>query len=192
MNMNSNKHNIISGCVLVAIGAWAALAPFVVGTWVWEWNPGRILLAVVPGSAAVLGGLMVLAGRRPLVSVGGTLALAGGLWFIVGPPVYALFVGQEIGTGPLGESVRLFQWVAFFFGAGAFISLVSSYALGFLAPLDFGDEMWAEPATTATPTARARVPMPAERPRRQRGVTEPAARGARPHTRGNKSPQRDG
>jgi hypothetical protein len=189
MNMSSKRKNTISGCLLIAVGAWAALAPFVVGTWPWEWNPGRFLLAALPGGAAVLGGLIMLGGRRLLVSAGGTLALAGGLWFIVGPPTYALFVGHELGTGPLGESIRVFQWVGFFFGAGAFISLLSSYALGFLAPLEFSDEMWAEPAATAaTPATRARVQLAPERRRRQRGVREPAVR---PHARAEGSTKRD-
>lgn len=183
--MNSQvKHSTISGCVLIAVGAWAAFAPYIVGTWAWEWHFGRFLLGVLPGGAAVLGGLIMLGGRQLLVSVGGTLALAGGLWFIVGPPTYALFAGPDLGTGPSGESVRMLQWVAFFFGAGAFISLLSSYALGLLAPLQFDDEMSTVPAT-----ARARVPLPPERARRQRGVKEPAAR---PRTRVKGSARRYG
>jgi hypothetical protein len=171
MNVRTKK-NTISGCVLVAVGAWAALAPFIAGTWVWEWHTGRLLLALLPGGAAALGGLMTLTGRRLAVSIGGGLALAGGIWLIVGPPVYALFVEPTLGSTPEGESIRMFQWVGFFFGAGAFISLLSSYVLGFLAPLEFGDEMW--PKRTAATTPRARVPLPQEHPRRQRGVREPA------------------
>jgi hypothetical protein len=186
MNMTSKFKNTLSGSLLIAVGAWAAVAPFVVGTWLWEWNPGRFLLAVLPGGAIVLGGLIMLGGRRLLISVGGTLALAGGLWFIIGPPAYALFVGQDLGTGPSGESVRLLQWVGFFFGAGVFVSLLSSYALGFLAPLDFPDEMWAQRAAASAP--RARVPLPPERPRRQRGAREPVAR---QHARAKGSTQRN-
>jgi hypothetical protein len=167
----SLKPSTISALVLIALGAWTALAGFVVGTWAWEWHFGRFLLAVLPGAAAVLGGLIMLAGRRSLVSVGGAVALAGGLWFAFGPPIYAFLEGGAFGTTPDGESVRLAQWAPFLFVAGAFISLVSSYALGLLRPLQFDDEMWAEP----TPT-RARVPLPPERPRRQRGVREPATR----------------
>jgi hypothetical protein len=167
---------------LVGVGAWAAIGPFLVGGWGWEWQLGRFLLAVLPGGAALLGGLVMLGGRRLAVCVGGTLALAGGLWFIAGPPVYALLAGPELGTEPSGGSVRIFQWIGFFFGAGVLVSLLSSYALGFPAPLQFADEMWPEPART-----RARVPLPPERLRRQRGVREPVTRGARPHTRAKRS-----
>jgi hypothetical protein len=178
------KNNTISGCVLIVVGAWAALGPFLAGAWTWEWHLSRFLLALLPGGAAVLGGLIMLAGRRLPATFGGILALAGGLWLIAGPPVYALLVGPDLGTGPSGESVRMFQWIGFFFGAGALVSLVSSYALGFPAPLQFADEMWHEPART-----RARIPLPPERPRRQRGIREPVGRGARPHTRAKGSPR---
>jgi hypothetical protein len=167
----SLKPSTISALVLIALGAWTALAGFVVGTWAWEWQFSRFLLAVLPGAAAVLGGLIMLSGRRLPVLVGSALALAGGLWFAFGPPIYAFLEGGAFGTTPDGESVRLAQWAPFFFVAGAFISLVSSYALGVLRPLHFAEEMWPEPART-----RARVPLPPERPRRQRGVSEPATR----------------
>src|SRR5688500_1757923 len=83
----NTRTNTISGCVLVAVGAWIALAPFIVGTWAWEWDFGRFLLTVLPGAAAVLGGLIMLGGRR-LVPIGGGIALAGGLWLLAGPVVY--------------------------------------------------------------------------------------------------------
>lgn len=179
MRMNSKQKNTISGCVLIAIGAWAGFAPFLVGDWAWE-HTGRFLLTVLPGGAAMLGGLLMLGGRR-LVPAGGAVALAAGLWFIAGPPIYALFAGPELGTLASGQSVRMIQWVPFFFGAGIFVSLLSSYVLGFLAPLQFDDELSAAPATARV---RVRVPQPPERPRRQRGVKEPVAQ---PHTRAERS-----
>jgi hypothetical protein len=185
MGMNSYKHNAISGCVLVAVGTIAALWPFVIGDWAWEWHAGRFLLAVLPGAIAVAGGLVMLGGRRLPVQAGATLALIGGLWFLVAPPVYALFVSPELGTLESGQSVRMLQWAAFFCGAGALISVVSSYVLGFVRPLEFADELWTEPA----PATRARMPLPAERPRRQRGVSEGAPQPA-DHARGKRSARR--
>jgi hypothetical protein len=169
------KNSTISGCALIALGAWAGLAPFLLAEWGWEWHFGRFLLALLPGFAAIAGGLVLLSGRRRLVSIGGGLALAGGLWFIVGPPIYAYLVGPEFGTTSSGDSVRLLEWVFFFFGAGVLVSFISSYAAGFLRASEFAEDMWAEPA--AAP--RARVPVP-ERRRRQRGVSEPYPQ---PHAR---------
>jgi hypothetical protein len=165
--MRLNKH-IVSGLALVAVGTWIALAPFVAGTWAWEWDLGRFLLTVVPGAAAVVGGLIMLGGRRS-ARIGGGLALAGGLWLMAGPLLHALVAGPELGTTPEGAAVRMLEMIPFFFAAGALVSFISAYAAGFLSPLEFADEAWAEPASTR----RARVPMPTERPRRQRGTEEP-------------------
>lgn len=175
----ADRRSTISGCVLIAIGGWAAVAPFLVGGWAWDAHSARLLLTIVPGGAAVLGGIVML-GRRPVLRlIGGALALLGGLWFAAAPLAYALFVGPEIGTYQSGETVHVLQWVFYFVGAGAVISVVSSYALGWLAPLEFGEEAWGQPAAAT----RARVPLPAERPRRQRGVREPAAPRTAPNQR---------
>jgi hypothetical protein len=172
-SLQGSRHSTISGFVLIAVGAWAALAPFLVGGWDWDTHSARFLLTVVPGGAAVIGGLIML-GRRPLFLLsGGILALAGGLWFIAAPLAYAIFVGPEIGTYQSGETIHVLQWVFYFVGAGAVVSVVSSYALGLIVPLEFEDE---QSPQVATASPRARVPLPAEHPRRARGTTEPTSR----------------
>jgi hypothetical protein len=145
MNMNAemkDKRGRLSGMIVIPFGAWAVLSPLLFGTDVaWEWNVNYFVLSVLPATAAVLGGLIMLSGRR-LVSLGGLLALAGGLWFIAGPMTYPIWAGG-LGTGPaLGGSVWLAQWTPFFFGTGALIALLSSYALGFVTPLS--DEAFEE------------------------------------------------
>jgi hypothetical protein len=171
MDMNNNSKTAkITAFVLIPLGAWVALAPFVVGTWAWEWHLGRFLLAVLPGAVTVIGGLMLLTGRARLASVGGACALGGGLWFVFAPLVYAFVAGGDFGTTPGGESVRLAQWLPFLFVGGGLIALLSSYAIGLVRPLEFGDEAWAE---TEAASKRARMPLPTERPRRQRAVREP-------------------
>jgi hypothetical protein len=178
----------VAGLVLVPLGAWCALEPYVIGNWAWHWDVSRFFLALVPGSLAVLGGLLMLTGRRGLIHFGGGVALAAGAWFVLGPIVYSITSPAELGTAPGGPSVRLFQWMPFFFGAGAMISALGAYGMGLIAPLEFGDDAWAEPATTTA--TRARMPLPPEHPRRQRGVREPAERQAPSQTR--RSAGRDG
>ena len=187
MNPKANKVLVnrlnsatICGLVLIPLGAWAALAPYIAGGWGWEWHTGRFLLVLLPGGVAMLGGLVMLAGRRVFMPIGGAVALGAGLWFIAGPALWRIWEGGDFGTDEIGASVRLIQWVAFFFAAGAFISAVSAYALGLLRPLEFPEEAWPghmaadEPRTEPARAGRARVPLPPERPRRQRGATEPA------------------
>jgi hypothetical protein len=180
-----DMHSLVSGSALIAIGAWAAFAPPAIGGWDWDSQSTQFLLAIVPGVAAAIGGLFVLGQRSRLVSFGGIVALIAGLWFIAAPLAHAAFVGPQIGTGDSGESIRVFQWIVFFFAAGALLSFLSAYAAGFLRPLQFADEMATEPAMVS---GRARVPLPQERPRRQRGVREPAGQQSG-HAQGKRSPK---
>jgi hypothetical protein len=175
---NSLKAGTIAGLVLIPLGAWVALSPFLVGSWDGDFHFSRFLLAVLPGGAAALGGVVMLGGRRALVLCGGALAMAAGAWLMIGPAAYGLFVSNELGTGPNGESIRMLQWVGFFFGAGVLISLLSSYAVGFPRPLEFSQEEWAAIAEPAK-ASRRRVPLPPERSRRQRRTNEPAKGRAR-------------
>src|SRR5499427_8428781 len=51
----------------------------------WAWTWGRFFLEIVPGVAAVLGGLILLISAfRPVAMFGAALAAAGGAWFAVG------------------------------------------------------------------------------------------------------------
>jgi len=63
----------VSGVLLILIGAWGGLAPFV-GPYfrfayspdkAWAYTSGRLWLSIVPGAAAVLGGLLVTGAAHP-------------------------------------------------------------------------------------------------------------------------------
>jgi MFS family permease len=178
MDMRSqieSKRYVLSGISIIALGAWAVLGPFLGTDEAWRWNFNHFMLSVLPAASAVLGGLMMLSRRRLPVSLGGLLALAGGLWFMVGPMTYVLWPSGGLGTGPaLGGSVWLAQWIGFFFVTGALITLLSSYALGFVAPLT--NEVFEEQAG-----ADVRKPITPEHARRRPSVRQRAARRERPH-----------
>jgi MFS family permease len=174
-SQSESRRYALSGISIAAIGVWAVLGPLL-GTdeASWRWNFNHFVLSVLPAACAVLGGLMMLSRRRLPVSFGGLLALAGGLWFMVGPMTYVLWPSGGLGTGPaLGGSVWLAQWIGFFFATGALITLLSSYALGFMAPLP--DEVHEQQAG-----ADAREPLAPEHARRRPSVRQPARR-ERPH-----------
>src|SRR5258708_24979475 len=85
-----------SGALLVLLGAWGALIPFV-GPYfgyaytpdkAWAYTSGRLVLSVVPGAAVFLGGLLVLASDGA-AAIGGFFAAACGAWFVVGAEVSA-------------------------------------------------------------------------------------------------------
>lgn len=83
----------VSGLMLVLLGAWGALIPFV-GPYfhyayspdkAWSYTTGRLWLEILPGVATALGGLVVLlSARRPAAILGAFLAALGGAWFVNG------------------------------------------------------------------------------------------------------------
>ena len=197
------------GFLLLLLGLWGALIPFVgpyfnyqIGTSsTWDWSIDRLWLSVLPGAAAALGGLIMLySTRRSSASFGGLLALAGGVWFIVGPSVSMLWNGGTQATGAaFGDNgTRVLEWIGFYYGTGALITLLASYGLGFLAALPVTGEAvrTAErepvPATAPVqPTDREERPAPAPAQptdREEPPAAEPARR--RPGFLGRRSKRR--
>jgi hypothetical protein len=175
------RRGALTGFLLVLLGLWVALVPFVgpyfnyqIGTTdTWDWSMDRLWLSVLPGAAAAIGGLIMLRStRRSTASLGGLIALAGGLWLVAGPTVSMLWNDGISATGAaIGDNgTRVLEWIGFFYGAGALITLFASYGLGFLAALPVVDEgvRPAEPAPTrpspATETAPAASATPATAP----------------------------
>jgi hypothetical protein len=139
----------VSGLLLILLGAWGALVPFV-GPYfhyaytpdrTWAYTSGRLWLEVVPGAAAVVGGLLVLGSRsRATGGLGAFLAALGGAWFVTGAAVTAQFVksgsispGQPVGStaGAAASSLRQFlEGMGFFTGTGVLIVFFAALALG--------------------------------------------------------------
>jgi hypothetical protein len=135
------------GFLLMLLGAWAAIIPFV-GPYfgyaytpdkAWAYTSGRLWLSVLPGAAAFLGGLLVLASDRA-AAFGAFLAVLGGIWLVIGQPVNAfalagkgISAGAPIATvgavfGPPG--MRFVETLGFFYGAGIVIIFLAAVALG--------------------------------------------------------------
>jgi hypothetical protein len=142
----------LSGLIIMILGVWGALIPFV-GPYfdyalhadqTWQWFGDRFWLEVLPGIVAVIGGFMLFSGtRRGGMSLGAMLALAAGLWFIVGPQVSTLWNDGQITIGPAVAKhnfTRMLEWIGFHYGLGGLITMFSSYALGFMAALPIVDE----------------------------------------------------
>lgn len=186
------RRGATTGLLLVILGTWAALIPFVgpyfdyqIGTTsTWDWSMDRLWLSVLPGAAAVLGGLIMLfSTRRSTASFGGLLALLGGLWLIAGPTVSMLWNDGTSATGPaLGDNgTRVLEWLGFFYGVGGLITLFAAYGLGFLAALPVVDEAVrdrpvAERGTPATTAATTTAAQRDDRPADDRTAARPVSR----------------
>jgi hypothetical protein len=141
----------LCGLLLVVLGAWGALAPFVGPYFKFAFTPdkamdyttGRLYLSILPGAAALLGGLLVLITRSRVLGVlGGLLAAAGGAWFTVGLGVSAhLLHRPSITAGtPITRSgaavttsvsgYQELEILAFFIGLGVAIVFFAALAIG--------------------------------------------------------------
>ncbi len=121
----------VTGLLLVLLGAWGALIPFV-GPYfdfaytpdtAWTWTAARGWLEVFPGVITVLGGLLLIMSRsRATAMFGGWLAVLGGAWFVVGRAFAAALRIGDIGQPVAATDVkRAVLEVAYFSGLGALI-----------------------------------------------------------------------
>lgn len=131
-----------SGFLLVLLGAWGALIPFIgpyfhymyTPTSTWTYTTGRLWLEILPGAAAVLGGLIVMAASmRPVAAFGAWLAALGGAWFVIGPTVSMLWTANgtpAAGTAVGGTLTRAVEQIGFFAGLGVVVVFLAAFALG--------------------------------------------------------------
>jgi hypothetical protein len=140
----------LSGLVLIALGAWAALVPFFGdyfsygytphGTW--HWTLWRFWLEVLPGGAAALGGLLLLvSGNRLQASLGGWIAAAGGAWLVVGLSIAHVVGIHHVGIplDSVNSDTRTWETVGMFTGVGVVIVLFAALAIGRLAVVGVRD-----------------------------------------------------
>ncbi len=151
----------LSGVLLVLLGLWGALIPFIgpyfhyayTPNQAWHYTSGRLWLELLPGAAVVLGGVIVLGSRHRLIAVlGAWLAAAGGAWFTVGGLVAAHWTQlPSVGT-PVGGATRMVvEQIGFFTGLGVVIAFVAGLAMGrftVVAARDLAVVTPVEPAVT--------------------------------------------
>jgi hypothetical protein len=142
----------VSGLLLVLLGLWGALIPLV-GPYfhyaytpdtAWTFTSGRIWLEIVPGAAAFLGGIILLASAsRPMAMLGAELAAVAGAWFALGTVLSPLWpAASTLNPGsPAGSTVLLRQveHLGFFTGLGVVIVFIAALALGRLTVVGIRD-----------------------------------------------------
>jgi MFS family permease len=160
------SRGVLSGVLLILLGAWGALVPFV-GPYfqyaytpdhAWTYTTGRLWLSILPGAATVLGGLIVLiSASRPLAHFGAWLAALSGAWFALGSVIGPTWIGTQMATGtPVGgSSTRALEQIGFYTGLGIAIVLVAGMALGRFSVIGVREARRAEPAEPVTPAEHA-------------------------------------
>lgn len=170
----------LSGLLLLILGAWAAIVPFVgpymnfaftpAASTAWHWTAARGWFEVAPGAAAFLGGLLLLGSSNRAVAIFGSwLGIAGGAWLLVGPSL-AAFLNQDLGhPDPASTTgVHALEELFFFYAVGAAIVFLASAALGRLSVQSVRDVAAAERVAQAEAAA---APATAERTTMAPGTT---------------------
>ncbi len=183
---------MLSGLLLILLGAWGALVPFV-GPYfhfaytpdkAWTYTSGRLWLEILPGVAVALGGLITaVSSYRPAAHFGAWLAVLGGAWFALGAVVGPTWTRMNMSTGtPVGGPVtRALEQIGFFAGLGVVIVLVAATVLGRFSVISVRDAKLAAsaprpeaPATTSS-TGGWRRFVSLRRPDARAEASEPAA-----------------
>jgi len=153
-----------SGFLLMLLGLWGALIPFV-GPYfhyaytpdkAWTYNTGRLWLELLPGAAVFAGGFLLMIARgRHIALFGALLAAAAGAWFTLGPVLSPLW-NQHVAMGgsPASATVymRIMEQLGFFTALGVVIVFVAAMALGRIASVTSGIRDVEEiPVTTTVP-----------------------------------------
>jgi hypothetical protein len=167
----------LSGFLLILLGLWGALIPFI-GPYFhyaytpdtgWTYTTGRLWLEILPGAAVFVGGFLLMIARgRHIALFGALLAAAAGAWFTLGPVLSPLWNNHiTMGGSPAGATVymRIMEQIGFFTALGVVIVFVAGAALGRIASVTSGIrpiEEPAEPAPARTEPVPARTePVPA-------------------------------
>ena len=136
------------GLLLMALGVWGALVPFVgpefdypfpagsdIGAW--EWSDTAWQLSLLPGIAAAYGGLILLGmvgSVRIAPAFGALVALTAGVWFVLGGEFSRLWTSPPPdGTG--SDWMVIATNVGYHDGLGLAIAALYAFALGMLTLL---------------------------------------------------------
>ncbi len=174
-----------SGFLLVLLGAWGALIPFI-GPYfhyaytpdtAWTYTSARLWLEVLPGAAVFLGGiLLMIATGRHIALFGAMLAAAAGAWFTLGTTLSPLWNNHvTLGGSPTASTqfMRIMEQLGFFTALGVVIVFVAAAAFGRILSVASGVPVIETVPPTETIPAAETVParsgrtltLPFRRPR---------------------------
>jgi hypothetical protein len=139
-----------SGFLLVLLGLWGALIPFI-GPYfhyayspdtAWTYTTARLWLEVLPGAAVFLGGvLLIIATGRHVALFGAILAAAAGAWFTLGTILSPLWNNNvALGGSPVSSTqfMRIMEQLGFYSALGLVIVFIAAAAFGRILSVDSG------------------------------------------------------
>lgn len=170
LNM-SRTRGAATGLLLILLGLWGALIPFV-GPYInfaftpdqeWTWTAARGWLQVLPGVVTVLGGLVLTySGNRATAMLGAWMAGLAGAWFVAGRAVAAPLGLGAVGT-PVAATDSKTAWLelTYFSGLGALIIFLAALCMGRLSVRSLRDIRRADAPVTLAEEGSGRGTEPA-------------------------------
>ena len=165
------SRGVASGFLLVLLGAWGALIPFI-GPYfhyaytpdaTWVYSTARLWLEILPGAAVFLGGvLLMIATGRHVALFGAMLAAAAGAWFTLGTTLSPLWNNHvTLGGSPAGSTqfIRIMEQLGFFSALGVVIVFVAAAAFGRIMSVPSGIPAIETGPPTETIPAAETVPV---------------------------------
>jgi hypothetical protein len=159
-----------SGFLLVLLGLWGALIPFI-GPYfhyaytpdtAWSYSTARLWLEILPGAAVFLGGiLLMIATGRHVALFGAILAAAAGAWFTLGTILSPLWNNHvTLGGSPASSTqfMRIMEQLGFFSALGLVIMFVAAAAFGRIMSVASGIRVVETAPAAETIPAEERVP----------------------------------
>jgi hypothetical protein len=152
---------LLPAVLLMALGAWVFLAPLA-GPYVhfgfdtggkWRFSQDHWILGLIPGAVIFAGGLVMTRHSRAAGWLGGLLAVAGGVWLVIGPSLHPIWSDGAFAPLPGAAARTALRWIAFFYGAGALAVYLGAQAQGLLErrPATVAADMPAPRPAMATP-----------------------------------------
>lgn len=180
----------VTGLLLVLLGAWGALVPFV-GPYfhfaytpdqAWTWTAARGWLEVFPGVTTLVGGLLLIgSGNRATAMFGGWLAVFAGAWFVVGDTFASTLRIGDIGHPVAStDAKRAVIEVCYFSGLGALIIFLAAAILARLSVRSVRD---VDSAAASAPVSAPQPAVPAPDATTQQRI--PAYGAAEPESGGH-------
>jgi hypothetical protein len=135
------SHGVLGGVLLALLGIWGGLIPFI-GPYfhyaytpdkAWTYNTGRLWLEILPGAAALLGGIfLIISSGRHVALFGAFLGVISGAWFAVGNVLAPLWTTAAPAGVPASTTtlMRAMEEIGFFTGLGVAMVMVAAAAAG--------------------------------------------------------------
>ncbi len=162
----------VTGLLLVLLGLWGALVPFL-GPHInfaftpdqeWTWTAARGWLQILPGVVTVAGGLLLtFSGNRATAILGAWMSGLAGAWFVAGKAAAAPLGLGTVHAPPTATDVEA-AWLEliYFTGLGALIIFLAALCIGRLSVRSLRDIRHADGQAALVQEHSGRAAEPAE------------------------------